>query len=122
MKILVVDDEPEILSIVGKWLSKRTHDVVATADAERALELVGSADFDLILLDLVMPRVSGLSLIPRIHQRKPKVPIVVLSVIEDTRVAVLAAQQGIEGYLTKPIEFDKLDELLTRLQSQNPRE
>lgn len=62
-----------------------------------------------------MPRASGLNLISRMREKKPKLPIIVLSVIEDTRVAVLAAQEGIEGYLTKPIDFEKLDELLRNI-------
>jgi YesN/AraC family two-component response regulator len=75
-------------------------------------EYIQATDFDVVLLDLIMPGSSGLNLIARIHEKKPKQAIIVMSVIEDTRVAVLAAQEGIEGYLTKPIDFDKLDELL----------
>ncbi|MBI4473531.1 MAG: response regulator [Acidobacteria bacterium] len=115
MKILIVDDEPEILSIVAKWLSQKGHDAVTTSDAERALDLVESGDFNAVLLDLIMPHASGLNLISRIHELKPGLPVVVMSVIEDTRVAVLAAKEGIEGYVTKPIEFDKLDSILSRL-------
>lgn len=115
MKILVVDDEPEILTIVNKWLSKKGHDAVTTSDPKRVLDLVAGTDFDLILLDLIMPQSSGLNLISRIHEKKAKAPIVIMSVIEDTRVAVLAAQEGIEGYITKPIEFDKLEGILNRL-------
>lgn len=112
MKILVVDDEPEILTIVSKWLSKSGHEVFTTGDPQKALDLVQAADFNVVLLDLIMPGSSGLNLISRLRERKPKQPIIVMSVIEDTRVAVLAAQEGIEGYLTKPIDFTKLDQLL----------
>jgi DNA-binding response OmpR family regulator len=62
-----------------------------------------------------MLRSSGIHLIRRIRrirQQKPTQRIVVVSAIEDTRVAVLAAEEGIEEYLTKPIDFTKLDELL----------
>src|SRR5438309_1254861 len=112
MKILVVDDEPEILTIVSKWLSKKGHQVLTTSDPQKALDFVESFDINVVLLDLIMPGSSGLNLITRIHERKKKQAIIVMSVIEDMRVAVLAAQEGIEGYLTKPIDFDKLDELL----------
>ncbi len=74
-----------------------------------------SVELDAVLLDLIMPRITGFSLIHRIHAKRPKLPLIVMSVIEDTRVAVLAAQEGIEGYLTKPIEFEKLDKLLRGL-------
>ena len=112
MRILVVDDEPEILTIVSKWLSKAGHHVLTTSDPQKVLEFVETRDFDVVLLDLIMPGSTGLNLITRIHEKKPKQSIIVMSVIEDTRVAVLAAQQGIEGYLTKPIDFEKLEQLL----------
>ena len=115
MKILVVDDEPEILTIISKWLSPSGHEVLTTTDPQKALELAATGSLNVILLDLIMPGSSGINLISRIHERQPKLPIIVMSVIEDPRVAVLAAQEGIEGYLTKPIEFDKLDELLAKL-------
>ena len=95
MRILVIDDEPEILTIVSKWLSKRGHDVRTTSDPEQAMEFIQSSDFDIVLTDLMMPRASGLNLLSRIHEKKPKLPAIVMSVIEDTRVAVLAAQEGI---------------------------
>ncbi|HLH29553.1 MAG TPA: response regulator [Terriglobia bacterium] len=112
MKILIVDDEPEILTIVSKWLTRAGHQVLTTTDPQKVSEYIQATDFDVVLLDLIMPGSSGLNLIARIHEKKPKQAIIVMSVIEDTRVAVLAAQEGIEGYLTKPIDFDKLDELL----------
>jgi two-component system alkaline phosphatase synthesis response regulator PhoP len=113
MRILIVDDEPEILTIISKWLSRKGHEVLTTSDPQKALDLVESADISVVLLDLIMPGSTGLNTITRIHDRKRKQPIIVMSVIEDMRVAVLAAQEGIEGYLTKPIDFAKLDELLS---------
>ena len=115
MKILVVDDEPEILTVVSKWLSKSGHNVLTTTDPQKALDLIQAADFDVVLLDLIMPGSTGLNLISRIQERKPKQAIIVMSVIEDMRVAVLAAQEGIHGYLTKPIDFEKLDRLLAEI-------
>ena len=115
MRILIVDDEPEILTIVSKWLAVKGHQAFKASDPDRALQIVESVDLQLVLLDLVMPKISGLSLIHRIHAKKPDLPLIVMSVIEDTRVAVLAAQEGVEGYLTKPIDFERLDELLKTL-------
>ena len=115
MKILVVDDEPEILTIVSKWLNRMGYQVLTAADPQKVLELVETNDLGVVFLDLIMPGSSGIHLISRIRERKPKQKIIVMSVIEDPRVAVLAAQEGIEGYLTKPIDFTKLEELLSRI-------
>jgi DNA-binding response OmpR family regulator len=115
MKVLVVDDEPEILSILSTWLTQNGHRVLTTTDPQKALEVAGREELDAVLLDLIMPGSPGINLIPRLRERRPKLPIIVMSAIEDTRVAVLAAQEGIEGYLTKPIDFEKLNEMLVKL-------
>src|SRR5215813_656138 len=115
MKILVADDEPEILTIVSKWLSRNGHQVLTASSPQRVLQFIDANDFDVVLLDLIMPGSSGIHLISRIHERKPGQNIIIMSVIEDTRVAVLAAQEGIDGYLTKPIDFARLDELLRKI-------
>jgi two-component system response regulator HydG len=112
MKVLIVDDEPEILTIVSKWLTRRGHQAITSSDPQKVLEYVQASEFDFVLLDLIMPGSSGINLISRIRERKPKQRVIVMSVIEDTRVAVLAAQEGIDSYLTKPIAFEKLDELI----------
>jgi len=115
MKVLLVDDEPEILTIVSKWLSRNGHRVLTTTDPQKVLEFIETNDFDVVLLDLIMPGSSGIHLISRIHECKPEQSIIVMSAIEDTRVAVLAAQEGIDAYLTKPIDFGRLDELLREI-------
>jgi len=115
MKILLVDDEPEILTIVSKWLSRNGHQVLTASNPQKVLQFIEANDFDVVLLDLIMPGSTGIHLISRIHELKPRQSIIVMSVIEDTRVAVLAAQEGIDGYLTKPIDFGRLDDLLRKI-------
>ncbi len=115
MRILVLDDEPEILEIVSKWLSARGHQPHATANATHALKLVGAGAFDAVLLDLIMPQTNGLNLISKIHELKPGLPVIVMSVIDDLRIGVIAAKEQIEAYVTKPIDFEKLAEILHNL-------
>ena len=118
MRILVLDDEPEILTIVSKWLSASGHEPHATTDPARAMQFIGAGRFDAVFLDLVMPQVNGLTFISKIHQLQPGLPVIVISAIDDLRVGVLAAKEDIHAYLTKPIDFQKLDEILTRLAGQ----
>lgn len=115
MRILVLDDEPEILTILSKWLSAGGHQPHATADPTQALELIAAGAFDAVFLDLVMPQVNGLTFISRIHHLQPGLPVIVISGIDDLRVGVLAAQEQIDSYVTKPIDFEKLAEILERL-------
>lgn len=115
MRILLVDDEPDILLVVGRWLQANGHNPITMVDPRGVLSLVESQDFDLVCLDLMMPHINGLQLIPGIRQRKPKLPIVVMSAVGDTRIAVQAAKEGVDEYLLKPIEFNKLEAILKRL-------
>ena len=112
MRILVVDDEPEILISLSKWLSHNGHNSFKTSTPQRVLDFVQAGEFDAVLLDPLLPGCGGLDLISQIHDRKPKLPIIVMS-FEEARIP--AAQKEIFGYLTKPIDFDKLEELLRRI-------
>jgi two-component system, NtrC family, response regulator AtoC len=115
MRILVLDDEPDILTILSKWLTTHGHQPHATSNATQALELISRGSFDAVFLDLVMPQVNGLTFISKIHSIQPTLPIIVISGIDDTRVGVAAAQEEIDSYVTKPIDFEKLAEILKRL-------
>ena len=115
MRILVVDDEPDILLVMGRWFQTNGHNPVTTTDPRGVLGLIESQDFDLVCLDLMMPHINGLRLIPGIRERRPELPIVVMSAVGDMRIAVEAAREGVEEYLLKPIEFNKLDAILKRL-------
>jgi PleD family two-component response regulator len=71
MRILLVDDETDILSAVGRWLQQRGHRTVAISDSREVLGLMEIESFDLVCLDLLMPYVNGLQLISEIHKRQP---------------------------------------------------
>jgi DNA-binding NtrC family response regulator len=115
MRILVLDDEPEILNIISKWLSASGHHAHTTTNPAQALEFIKARSFDAVFLDLVMPQVNGLTFISKIHDIQPKLPVVVISAIDDLRVGVLAAKEDIVAYITKPIDFDKLTGILSQI-------
>src|SRR5215471_13156716 len=71
MRILLVDDEPDFLNLVGHWLKLQGHGSRATSDSREVLGLMEAEHFDLVCLDLLMPYVDGLQLIAKIHQRQP---------------------------------------------------
>jgi DNA-binding NtrC family response regulator len=119
MRILVLDDEPEILTIISKWLTAAGHRPQTTTDPAKALELIGNSPFDAVFLDLVMPQMNGLTFISRIHDLQPRLPVIVISAIDDLRIGVLAAKENIQAYLTKPIDFDRLADILKDLKTQS---
>ena len=119
MRILLVDDEPDILTVVGQWLQSQGHRSVALSDSREVLGLMEKEHFDLVCLDLLMPYVDGLQLIPKIHLRQPTCRILIMSGVSDTRIVVEAVKEGVEDYLLKPIDFDKFEAILKRLSSES---
>jgi DNA-binding NtrC family response regulator len=115
MRILLVDDEPDILTVVGQWLQAFGHRSVAISDSREVLGLMEIEHFDLVCLDLLMPYIDGLQLISKIHKRQPTCHILIMSGVADTRIVVEAGKEGVEDYLLKPIDFDKLEAILKRL-------
>ena len=115
MRILLVDDEPDILNLVAHWLQALGHRTVAISDSREVAGLMEIEHFDLVCLDLLMPYIDGLQLIPKIRKRQPGCPILVLTGVDDTRIVVEAVKAGVEDYLLKPIDFDKFEAILKRL-------
>lgn len=115
MRILLVDDERDILAVVGQWLQGLGHRSVAISDSREVLGLMETEHFDLVCLDLLMPHIDGLQLISKIRRRQPTCHIVILSGVADTRIVVEAVKEGVEDYLLKPINFDKFEAILKRL-------
>jgi two-component system, OmpR family, KDP operon response regulator KdpE len=110
-KILIVDDEPQILRALRAGLNAHGYDVVSAADGEEALDKAAAELPDAVILDINMPRKSGLEVCKQLREWS-KVPIIVLSVRDAERDKVAALDLGADDYLTKPFGTD---ELLARL-------
>jgi len=115
MRILLVDDETDILALAGRWLEQQGHRTVAISDSREVLGLMEIESFDLVCLDLLMPYINGLQLISEIHKRQPTCHILIMSGVSDTRIVVEAVKEGVEDYLLKPIDFYKFEAILKRL-------
>jgi two-component system KDP operon response regulator KdpE len=110
-KILIVDDEPHILRALRAGLVAHGYDVVSAADGEEALDRAATELPDAVILDLNLPKLSGLDVCKALREWSP-VPILVLSVRDAERDKVTALDLGADDYLTKPFGTD---ELLARL-------
>ncbi len=115
MKILVVEDEVKVANFLKKGLEQSGFEVDLALDGEEGLAMFRGAEYDLVLLDLMLPKISGWDLIPQIRKSKPALPIIALT----ARVAVEDRVQGLnlgcDDYLAKPFSFA---ELLARIQAQ----
>jgi two-component system, OmpR family, KDP operon response regulator KdpE len=111
IKILIVDDEPQILRALRAGLIAQGYEVVSAADGEEALDKASAELPDAIILDLNLPRKSGLEVCRELREWS-SAPIIVLSVRDSERDKVTALDLGADDYLTKPFGTD---ELLARL-------
>ena len=99
--ILVVDDEPNIREVVGLYLRRDGHTVVLAADGEEALRLHRDYQPDLVVLDLMLPKVSGLEVCRRIQSER-QVPLIMLTAKGDEEDRIIGLGVGADDYLVKP--------------------
>ncbi len=114
MRILVVEDDDKIASFIAKGLKQSGFSVDTAADGEEALSLCRSVNYDSIVLDIMLPRLDGLSVLRTIRLEKKMVPVLLLSAKASVDNRVTGLQAGADDYLTKPFAFS---ELLARLQA-----
>ncbi len=117
-RILLVDDDPFFLQVYGDFLRSRGFAVDTAASGELALEAFAPGRFQLVIVDLVMPGLSGLDLIEKLRNLSPAQDIIVATGSEDVRTAVRAMRLGVYDYLVKPIEREELVMVIDRLQER----
>ncbi len=114
MRILVVEDDEKIASFVVKGLKQNGYAVDHSADGEHGLGLAQTVAYDAAIVDLMLPKLDGLSLIARIRARGARLPVLILSARASVDDRVRGLQAGGDDYLTKPFAFS---ELLARVQA-----
>ncbi len=108
LNILVVDDDAPLLNAVEIVLSKRGHSVIKVSSARNALRLFASLKVDIVVTDVLMPDMDGLSFVKEIRRHSPLIPILMLSADSGRDTVKKAAQLGANGYLMKPFDSDHL--------------
>jgi two-component system, OmpR family, copper resistance phosphate regulon response regulator CusR len=114
-KILVVDDEQRILRFVVRGLQAEGFTVDSADNGPVGLHKALEGDYDLVILDLLMPEMDGVSLLQRLMARRPAQAVLVLSCLTATATKVRCLEAGAEDYLAKPFS---LDELLARVRAR----
>jgi two-component system, OmpR family, response regulator ResD len=100
-KVLIVDDEPNIREVVGLYLRRDGHEVVSAADGEEALSIFGSAVPDLVVLDLMLPKVGGLEVCRRMRAER-RVPLIMLTARGEEEERIVGLSLGADDYVVKP--------------------
>lgn len=108
MRILVVEDEKRIADFLGRGLESASYAVDIAPDGQSALDLVHATDYDLVILDMMLPDMDGLRVLEKIRNRKSNPPVLILSARGAVEDRVKGLELGADDYLTKPFAFVEL--------------
>ncbi len=115
LTLLYVEDEKEVLEVVSEMLSNMFLKVDVAQNGEEGLEQFYNNSYDLIITDIVMPKMNGIEFIERIRNTGSIVPILVLSAFNDTEYFLKTIKLGIDGYMLKPMEFDQFTKTMVNV-------
>ena len=118
MQILVVEDEQRMADLLKRGLTEEGHHVVVARDGATGLETARAAQFDVIVLDTMLPRMDGLTVARRLRDSRNQTPILMLTARDAAADIVRGLDSGADDYLTKPFSFDIL---LARLRAVSRR-
>lgn len=110
-RILVVDDEDALRTVLSSELEGEGYHVRTAADGQEAINILGGHEFDLILLDIKMPNVDGFEVLKFVKERHPKTKVVMLTGFADLKNAIESKKLGAEDFVSKP--YDLVDLLTT---------
>lgn len=108
MRILVVEDEPSAARLLAKGLRHEAYAVDVAADGERALELAFINDYDLVILDVMLPHKSGFEVCRELRAAGSAVPVLMLTARDAVEDRVVGLDSGADDYLPKPFDFEEL--------------
>ena len=111
-RILVIDDEPSVRTVVRMTLEKAGYDVLEAEDGEQAIEAINTGEnrlvLDAVICDIRMPKINGIEAIDYFQKEYPHVPLVILTGYPETEMAVSFLRKGVADYLVKPVDAERL--------------
>lgn len=110
-KILVVDDEDALRTVLSNELTSEGYDVSTASDGDEAISTIQRGLYDLVLLDIKMPRLNGFEVLKFVKEKHPKTKVVMLTGFADLKNAIESKKLGAEDFVSKP--YDLVDLLTT---------
>lgn len=114
MRILLVEDERKVADFIKKGLSEEGYAVDCAADGKEGMFMAEEGDYDLIILDILLPRFDGFQICRRLREKDISSPIIMLTAVDSTEDKIKGLDTGADDYLTKPFSFE---ELLARIRA-----
>lgn len=111
-RVLVVDDQPQIVKLVETFLTQKGFSVKTAISGKEALEICNSWRPQIILLDIIMPEMDGFETLLKIQEWNVNVSVIMVTSLDDLESGKKALQLGAVDYITKPLDFDYLEQTL----------
>lgn len=108
VSILVVDDELDAAKVLAKILKKKGYRIQLAANGLEALQKLHRNSFELVITDILMPKLDGIQLLKKIREEWPTLPVIVMTALDDEQVYSQMLAMGAHAYLLKPFEFKQL--------------
>lgn len=103
MKLLLIEDEPSVISLIQRSLTTSGHEITVAMDGQSGLDMAKQYNFDLILLDLMLPVMNGMEVCRKIRRTDSNTPILMLTALGTTENIVSGLDVGADDYMTKPL-------------------
>ncbi|MBE3587040.1 MAG: response regulator [Thermoanaerobacteraceae bacterium] len=113
-RILVIDDEKGMCWALRKALTDEGYEVITAGNGPEGLTVLAGGGVDLVLLDIMMPGMSGLEVLENIRQNNKSLPVLVMTALTSMSTALEAMQRGASGYVTKPFQMNNLKETVKK--------
>jgi len=113
-KILIVDDDPEICHLLSTCLAPLEYKVTSANDGSQALEWIEAEQFNIVILDLMLPGPNGIDILRHIHKRQPETDVIVLTAYASLETAIEALRLGAYDYITKPFQIEAIRSTVRR--------
>lgn len=108
MRILVVEDEPKLNELICARLRREHYTIDSCMAGDEAMDFLACAQYDLLILDIMLPGISGLEILRRLRSRNDKTPVLLLTALDSVPDRVTGLNSGADDYLVKPFAFDEL--------------
>ena len=126
MRILFLEDEPTIREVLTEYMKMQKYDVICAKDGEEALALIKEQMFDLAVLDIMVPKVSGLEVLAYIKKHKPMMATIMLTALDDEKTQVQAFNLYADDYVIKPVSpiilLKRMETILRRVKQSGKKE
>lgn len=113
-KVLIVDDEEKFANSLAERLSIRDYDTTTSVTGQEAIEKISGCNFDVVMLDVIMPLMDGLKVLREIKKIKPLTEVIMLTALPNVEIGIEAMKRGALDYILKPCEIEELISMIDK--------